>query len=224
MLWNTNMWSFCSLCLRFNHPPVPLHICQPLSWIRKSMWFSSWTYGFSCPMSDMTCITSFLETSSFPVSLVTTISYTYFICLSNGNPFCLRRNSSLYVIGLLPIFCKQLDTGIWGTGYLPNYKQSSSHTPLTTVFLRFSRASIILGQFYFFHHEFLFWFAAGYSFYVVTLVVSCSAELLAPDSMGVNYPKPTTNFSRTVTLVCFLWSSRLDVVTSGTKSTWNWEN
>ena len=175
-------------------------------------------------MSDLNFITSFLDAPRFDASLVIIIYSTYFTWLFGSNSQLLVGEALLNVIGLLSILFKQLATVIWGTGYLPNYKQSSSHTPLTTVFLRFSRASIILGQFYFFHHEFLFWFAAGYSFYVVTLVVSCSAELLAPDSMGVNYPKPTTNFSRTVTLVCFLWSSRLDVVTSGTKSTWNWEN
>ena len=160
-------------------------------------------------MSDMTCITSFLETSSFPVSLVTTISYTYFICLSNGNPFCLRRNSSLYVIGLLPIFCKQLDTGIWGTGYLPNSKSSSLHTTSTIGFLIISRYFFILGQFSSLHQNFLFCFAVGSSLFLVTVTVFCSYELSYPDSMGINSIKPTTNFAHTVTLICFLLSSCL---------------
>ena len=30
LLWHTNMWLFRSRCLIFNHPPMPLHIWNPL--------------------------------------------------------------------------------------------------------------------------------------------------------------------------------------------------
>ena len=91
-----------------------------------------------------------------------------------------------YVIGLLPILCKQLVTVCRGTGYLPNSKQAAPHTPFFTEFLRLSIAFFSFGQFSSLHHKLIFQFAAGSSNSLVTVPVSCSDELSAPDNMGTN--------------------------------------
>ena len=79
---------------------------SPFSWIRKSKWLYSWTYGVAYPMPDVACITSFLAIPRFPRSLVTTVYSTYFTCLYDRKTFCLRGKAFSYVIGLLPILFK----------------------------------------------------------------------------------------------------------------------
>ena len=105
---------------------------------------------------------------------------------SKINACFLGGESFSNVIGLLPILCKQLVTLIRGKVSLPNSKQAASHNPLTAGFFRNSRAFFSLGQFSSFHHKFLFRFAADSSNSLVTVAVSFSDELSAPDYMGTN--------------------------------------
>ena len=141
------------------------------------------------------------------MSLVTIISSTYFTCLCDSNVRFLLGDKFLYVIALLPILCKQLVTACQGTVFSTNSEQAASDTPLTAGFLRLSIDFFSLVQFSSFHHKSLFHFAAGSSNSLVTVAVSCSDELLAPDSMGINSSKPKTKFVWTVTLIYFLCSS-----------------
>ena len=161
-------------------------------------------------MSDITCITFFLYNPTLSVSHVTIISLTWFTWLCESNNWFLRGGSFLYVIDLLPIFFKQFAAVIWGTGSSHNSKSRSSHTPSTVWFLGLSIYCFSLVQFSSFHHKVLFLFSAGSLFSLVTVAVSWSGELLAPDSMVIDSPKPTTNFAWTVTLIWFLWSFLLD--------------
>ena len=128
-------------------------------------------------MSNITCIASFLDIPSFAVSLVTTISSTYFNCLSDKNAQYIRRKSFSYVIGFLPILFKQLITAVQVIGSLPNSRSPSSHTTYTFGLLILYRDFFSLGQFSSFHHEVLFHFTSGSSFFLITVAVSCSAEL-----------------------------------------------
>ena len=160
--------------------------------IRQSKWFSTWTYKFSCPISDITCINSFIDIQRFSMSLVTTIYSEYFNWIYNSNAQCIIGKELLYVIGLLQIIFKQFATVIRGMGSSPNSKNPSSHTPSTIVLLIISIHFFILGQLYSFHEKVIFRFAAGYSLNFVTVNVYCSSELSDNDSMGINSLKPTS--------------------------------
>ena len=85
-------------------------------------------------MSDMTCITSFLDIPIFAMSLITTVSSTYFTWIYDGNAQYLRVKAFFYVIVFLSIIWKQLSVIIWVTVSLPNSKSLSSHTPYTVGF------------------------------------------------------------------------------------------
>ena len=137
-------------------------------------------------MSDIVCTTSLLDTPRFAIYFLTIISSIYFTCLCNINAHFLGGKELSYVIGLLPIFCKQLVAFCRGTGSSPNSKQAASHTPSTAGFLRISMHFFSLGQFYSFHQKNLFQFAAGSSNSLVTVAMSCSDALSAPDSMGTD--------------------------------------
>ena len=162
-------------------------------------------------MYDIVCITSLLDIPRFDMSLVTIISSTYFTCICDINYWFLIGKAFSYVIGLLLILCKELVNIFQVMGYLPNSKQSASHTPSTSGFLHLSISFFSLGQLSYFHQKSLFLFDDGSSNSLVTADVSCSDELSDPYSMGINYPKPTTNFTQAVTLIWFLRSSRLAV-------------
>ena len=108
------------------------------------------------------------------------------------------------MIILQPIHHKQLETFIKEMLSISNSKYPSLHTPYTVGLLSLSRSLLILDQFSSFHHKSLYCNASGSSFYLVSVAVSCYAELSAPDSMGINYQKPTTNFPRASTLIFFL--------------------
>ena len=158
-------------------------------------------------MSDMTCITSFLDNPRFTVSLVTNISSTYFNWLYD---FFLRGKSLSYVIGLLQKLCKKLAAVIWGMGSLPKSKPPSSHTSSTFVLLSISRCFFNIDQLSSFHHKGLFAFLLVPYYPLVTVAVSWSAKLSDHDSKDIKAPKPKTNLSWTVTLIYDLHSSRLD--------------
>ena len=129
-------------------------------------------------MSDIICITSFLDIPRFSMSLVTIISSTYFTFICYSNECFLLGKAFSNFIGILPILCKQLVTVILGMG--------SSHTPLTARFLRISRSLFSFGLFSSFRHKVLIHFAAGSSNSFITMAVSCSDELSDPNSIGTN--------------------------------------
>ena len=160
-------------------------------------------------MSDITCFTYLLDIPRFSVYLVTTISSTNFTWLSNNNIWYIRGKAFSYVIVFPPILFKKLATLVQGTGFSLNSKPPSSHTPYTVGLRSISSYLFSLGHLYSLHHKVLFRFADDSSLLLVTLDVSCSDELSYLDSIGMNSPKPTTNLSCTVTLICFLHSSRL---------------
>ena len=123
-------------------------------------------------MYNITCIAPFLEIPSFAVSFLTIIFSTYFTCICDRNARFLRGKTFLYMIGFLPIFFKQLATFVQGTGSLNNSKYLSSHIISTIGILSLSSDFFSLDNFSSLHHKFLFGFSAGYSFYLVTVVVS----------------------------------------------------
>ena len=95
------------------------------------------------------------------------------------------------MISLLPILLKQSTTVILVNISSPNSKFSSSHTMSTFGYLCISSAFFSLDQFSSIHQEVLFCFADGYSmawysFFLVTVDVSCYAELSAPDFKEIN--------------------------------------
>ena len=118
-------------------------------------------------------------TMKFLVVTPPSIYQAYFTWLCYSNSCFLGGKVFSNVIRLLPILCKQLVTVCQGTG-------SSSHTPLTTGFLRVSRSFFGVGQFSSFHQKTLIFVDAGSSNSLVTVTVSCSDELSAPDYMGIN--------------------------------------
>ena len=183
---------------------MPLHIWKPLLPNKLIQVILCLNIIFSCSMSDITFITSFLDILTPAVSLVIIITSTYFTCLCNSNARFLRGKAFSYVMGLLPIIFKLFSTVIQGTGPSPNPKSPTLHTPYTVGLLSLYSNLFSLGNSSSLHHKVIFLFAFGYSFSLVTVAVSYSAELSDPDSMGINSQKPTTNFAWTVTLIFFL--------------------
>ena len=123
-------------------------------------------------MSDITCITSFLNIPTLTVSILTIIYLTYFTCICDISYRFIRGKELSYVIGLLPIFFKQLYNVIQGTISSPNSKSLSSHTPYTIFFLSISVCFFRIGNFSSFHHKVLFHLSAGSSFSLITVSVS----------------------------------------------------
>ena len=157
----------------------------------------------------MTCITSFLDIPRFAVSLLTIISSTYFTCRTSINALFFLGKAFSYVIGFLPILCKKINTICLGTGSKRKSKLDSSRFPIKAGYQLSTNNFFSLGQFSYVRQLFLCLFSSGLSFATLTVAVSCGAENSAPGSMGINYQYPTTNFARTITLICFICSSCL---------------
>ena len=160
-------------------------------------------------MSDIKCITSFLDTPRFAVSLLTIISSTQFTCISNRNFLFLIGKPFSYLIAFLTALLKQSTTIIWGTAYSPKPKYPPSHNVSNFGYQCLSSDFFSLGQFSSVYHELIFNFSGGSSLSwsslsLVTVDVSCSSELSAPYSKGINYHNPTTNFVSNVTRIFFL--------------------
>ena len=114
------------------------------------------------------------------------------------------------MIDFLTILRKTLNTVCLGTGSNPNSKQASSNCTVKYGYWLLTKASFSLGQLAYVHQWFLCFFAACISSATLTVAVSCRAENSAPDSMGINYQHPTTNYAWNITLPRFIHSSCLD--------------
>ena len=113
------------------------------------------------------------------------------------------------MIGCLPILCKKFNNVFLRTGSKHNPKLSSSQCTLTDGYQIFTKAFFSLGQLSYVCQLLLYLFDDGLSFETLTVTVSYGDKNPAPDSMGINYQYPTTNFYRTITLICFICSSCL---------------
>ena len=102
--------------------------------------------------------TNLLDIPRFDVSPVKNISSMYFNFLWYINARFIMGKKFSYVIGFLPILCKQLVNFFQGMVSSPKYIQAASHNLLTAEFVRPSIAFFSFVQLSSFHHKVLFYF------------------------------------------------------------------
>ena len=108
LLWHANMWFYIVVHWSWTNRPWIFRFGSCFPWIGPSKGLFAWTYELACTMTDITCITSFLNIPSYIYLLYLTIYSTYFTWRWNINSHFLIRRSFLYVIGLLSIFWKKI--------------------------------------------------------------------------------------------------------------------
>ena len=131
LLWHANMWFYIVVHWSWTNRPWIFRFGSCFPWIGPSKGLFAWTYELACTMTDITCITSFLNIPSYIYLLYLTIYSTYFTWLSYSNDRYLREKAFSYVIGLLEILFKQLAPVFQRKESEPNSKYPSSYTPTT---------------------------------------------------------------------------------------------
>ena len=165
-------------------------------------------------MSDITYITSFPKIPECYVSLVTIISSTAFTCVCDSNALFLRGKALSYVIGLLPIIFKifPLSFEEHDPCLTPKPLHHTLHLPLDSSVSPETSSDL---DSYSPSTTKLSFFCCWLLILLGNCGLFCSYGLPAPDYTGISSPKPTTNFSWTVTLIFFLRSSHLEISCSG---------